>query len=104
MIRNNKTGLIVKKTPVSTKYLIQTSVHESWLVDVMCMCVFVCYRMKMTLAEFLSSHSVDIRQCCLLLLQVVEAVVHLNNHNMSCKYMKHTRSTNGQLLLFIRIS
>lgn len=40
--------------------------------------------MKMTLAEFLSSHSIDIRQCYLLLLQIVEAVVHLTKYNISC--------------------
>jgi len=51
---------------------------------VMCMCVF--YRMKMTLAEFLSSHSIDIRWCYLLLLQLVEAVVHLTKYNISCRY------------------
>lgn len=41
--------------------------------------------MKMSLAEFLFSHSVDIRQSELLLLQLMEAVVHLGNYNVSCR-------------------
>ena len=40
----------------------------------------------MSLAEFLSSHSVDIRQSELLLLQLMEAVVHLGNYNVSCRF------------------
>jgi len=44
----------------------------------------------MTLAEFLSSHSVDIGQCCLLLLQLMEAFIHLTKYNISCRYaVKH---------------
>jgi len=39
----------------------------------------------MSLGEFLSSHSIDITECQLLMIQLLEAFIHLSNYQLSCR-------------------
>ena len=71
--------------------IIGASLLSTYPAQLRCMCVW--RSMKMSLGEFLSSHSIDIRQTELLLLQLMEAVIHLNRHQPSSRLHSHSLST-----------